>query len=117
MPQQGSSQAQKMMRGMRELMQRQQQLLDRSFRAQQQAQQGRMGQQGQQGDQQDSSAQMGDAAGQQEGLRRMLGEGKMRPGVVVIGGIRRKNPARVTDFQFWPSIPTRLMGISAGIIG
>ena len=50
-------------------------------------------------------------------LRRMLGEGKMRPGVVVIGGIRRKNPARVTDFQFWPSIPTRLMGISAGIIG
>ena len=32
-----------MMRGMRELMQRQQQLLDRSFRAQQQAEQGQMG--------------------------------------------------------------------------
>ncbi len=38
--QQESSEAQQMMRGMRELMQRQQQLLDRSFRAQQQAEQG-----------------------------------------------------------------------------
>src|SRR5205814_4454534 len=96
MPQQGSSEAQKMMRGMRELMQRQQQLLDRSFRAQQQqsqqGQQGRMGQRGQQqggqqqggqqqgGDQQDPGAQMGDAAGQQEGLRRMLGEMMRRLG-------------------------------------
>src|SRR6516162_592695 len=75
MPQQGSSEAQQMMRGMRDLMQRQQQLLDRSFRAQQQApqgQQGRMGR-GQQGsDQQDPNAQMGDAAGKQEALRRML---------------------------------------------
>jgi uncharacterized protein (TIGR02302 family) len=75
MPQQGQSQAQQIMRGMRELMQRQQNLLDRSFQAQQQGQQGRMGQRGQQGgDQQDPNGQMGDAAGQQEGLRRMLGD-------------------------------------------
>src|SRR5205807_1848692 len=85
MPQQGSSEAQKMMRDMHELMQRQQQLLDRSFRAQQQqGQQGRMGQRGQQpgqqpgqqqgGDQPDPNGQLGDAAGQQEGLRRMLGQ-------------------------------------------
>jgi len=75
MSQRGSSQAQQMMRGMHDLMQRQQQLLDRSFRAQQQAQEGRMGQRGQQGgDQQGATADMGDAAGQQEGLRRMLGE-------------------------------------------
>src|SRR6516162_2216444 len=83
MPQQGSSEAQQMMRGMHDLMQRQQQLLDRSFRAQQQqGQQGRMGQRGQQqgGDQQDPNAQLGDAAGQQEGLRRMLGEMMRRLG-------------------------------------
>jgi uncharacterized protein (TIGR02302 family) len=95
MPQQGSGEAQKMMRDMRELMQRQQQLLDRSFRAQQQqgqqGQQGRMGQRGQQqgqqpgqqqggGDQPDPNGQMGDAAGQQEGLRRMLGEMMRRLG-------------------------------------
>jgi uncharacterized protein (TIGR02302 family) len=81
MPQRGSSQAQQMMRGMHELMQRQQQLLDRSFRAQQQGQQGRMGQRGQPGgDQQDATSEMGDAAGQQEGLRRMLGEMMRRLG-------------------------------------
>jgi len=81
MPQRGSSQAQQVMRGMHDLMQRQQQLLDRSFRAQQQAQQGRMGQRGQQGgDQQDATPEMGDAAGQQEGLRRMLGEMMRRLG-------------------------------------
>jgi uncharacterized protein (TIGR02302 family) len=89
MPQQGSSQAQQMMRDMRELMQRQQQLLDRSFRAQQQGQQGQRGQQGrpgqqrgqqQGGDQQDPNGQMGDAAGQQEGLRRMLGDVMRRLG-------------------------------------
>ncbi len=95
MPQQGSSEAQQMMRNMRELMQRQQQLLDRSFRAEQQqgqqgqqgrqgqqsqqSQQGRMGRQGQQGQQQggdqpDANGQLGDAAGQQESLRRMLGD-------------------------------------------
>jgi uncharacterized protein (TIGR02302 family) len=80
-PQRGSSQAQQMMRGMHDLMQRQQQLLDRSFRAQQQAQQGRMGQRGQPGgDQQDATSEMGDAAGQQEGLRRMLGEMMRRLG-------------------------------------
>ena len=77
MPQRGSSQAQQMMRGMHDLMQRQQQLLDRSFRAQQ----GRMGQRGQQGgDQQDATTDMGDAAGQQEGVRRMLGEMMRRLG-------------------------------------
>jgi uncharacterized protein (TIGR02302 family) len=81
MQQRGSSEAQQMMRGMHDLVQRQQQLLDRSFRAQQQAQQGRMGQRGQQGgDQQDATANMGDAAGQQEGLRRMLGEMMRRLG-------------------------------------
>jgi uncharacterized protein (TIGR02302 family) len=79
--QRGSSQAQQMMRGMRDLMQRQQQLLDRSFRAQQQGQQGRMGQRGQQGgDQQSATPEMGDAAGQQEGLRRMLGDMMRRLG-------------------------------------
>ncbi|MBO0735872.1 MAG: TIGR02302 family protein, partial [Alphaproteobacteria bacterium] len=82
---QDSDQAQQMMRGMRDLMQRQQDLLDRSFRAQQQqgqqgqgqqGQQGRMGQRGQQpgGDQRGPNGQMGDAAGQQEGLRRSLGD-------------------------------------------
>jgi uncharacterized protein (TIGR02302 family) len=80
-PQRGSSEAQQMMRGMHELMQRQQQLLDRSFRAQQQAQQGRMGQRGQQGGEaQDPTAETGDAAGKQEGLRRMLGEMMRRLG-------------------------------------
>jgi uncharacterized protein (TIGR02302 family) len=65
-PQRGSSEAQQMMRGMHELMQRQQQLLDRSFRAQQQAQQGRMGQRGQQGGEaQDRTAETGNAAGKQ----------------------------------------------------
>lgn len=84
----GSSQAQQMMRDMHELMQRQQKLLDRSFQAQQQGQQGqpgqqgRMGQRGQQpgGDQQDPNNQMGDAAGQQEGLRHMLGDVMRRLG-------------------------------------
>jgi uncharacterized protein (TIGR02302 family) len=100
---QGSNEAQQMMRGLREMMQRQQQLLDRSFRAQrqpgrqdrngqqqgqqsgrQQGQRGQPGQQGQPGgDGQDDAGQMGDmgdAAGQQEGLRRMLGEMMRRLG-------------------------------------
>jgi uncharacterized protein (TIGR02302 family) len=104
---QGSKEAQQMMRGLREMMQRQQQLLDRSFRAQRQPgreerngqqqpgrqqgqqQQGKQqgqqrGQQGQPGDDgQDDAGQMGemgDAAGQQEGLRRMLGEMMRRLG-------------------------------------
>jgi uncharacterized protein (TIGR02302 family) len=92
--QKGAGEAQKMMRGLHELMQRQQQLLDRSFRAQrQQGPQNRSGQQpGQQsgrqpgqpgqdpGDEQADSGdagdtgEMGEAAGQQEALRRGLGE-------------------------------------------
>ncbi len=75
MSRRGSSQAQQMMRGMHDLMQRQQQLLDRSFRAQQQAEQNRMGQRGQPGgDPHGANPEMGDAAGQQEGLRRTLGD-------------------------------------------
>ncbi len=79
MQQRGANQAQQMMRGLQDMMRRQQQLLDRSFRAQRQQDQQRMGQQhGQQpGQDQDASGQngeMGDEAGQQEGLRRMLGE-------------------------------------------
>jgi hypothetical protein len=91
--QRGASEAQQMMRGMQELMQRQQQLLDKSFRAQrQQGQQNREGQPGRQpgrqpgqqpgqqpgepGDEQADSGEgeMGEAAGQQEGVRRLLGE-------------------------------------------
>lgn len=75
---QGQNQAQQMMRNMREMLQRQQQLLDRSFRAQRGQQQGQRGQQGQQGRQGQQGEQgqvdMGDAAQQQEALRRMLGE-------------------------------------------
>jgi hypothetical protein len=80
------------MRGMHEMMRRQQQLLDRSFRAQQ-GQQGRQGQPGQEGEpgqmgqrgqqggeEQDGSADMGEAAGQQEALRHMLGEMMRRLG-------------------------------------
>jgi uncharacterized protein (TIGR02302 family) len=90
MQQRGASQAQQLMRGLQELMQRQQQLLDKSFRAQrqqgQQGQQGRNGQPGQQmgqqpgqqpgGDQADSgqTGDTGDAAGQQEEVRHALGE-------------------------------------------
>jgi uncharacterized protein (TIGR02302 family) len=85
--QQGTGQAQKMMRGLQQLMQGQQQLLDRSFRAQrrrqgQQGEQNRNGQPGEQsgqqpGDEQADSGEtgeMGAAAGQQETLRRGLGD-------------------------------------------
>jgi hypothetical protein len=87
--QRGNNQAQQMMRGLQDMMRRQQQLLDKSFRAQrQQDQQQRMGQGQQQrgpqqggqpqgGDEQDSASdggEMGDEAGQQDALRRMLGE-------------------------------------------
>ena len=62
-----------MMRGLEELMQRQQQLLDRSFRAQRRRDQ-QSRQPGQPaGEDQDNAGQMGemgDAAGQQEALRR-----------------------------------------------
>ncbi len=87
MQQQGANQSQQLMRGLQELMQHQQQLLDRSFRAQrQQGQQNRNGQPGQPSGQQPGqqpgndqadtgqTVEMGDAAGQQEGLRRTLGE-------------------------------------------
>ncbi len=81
MQQQGSSEAQQMMRGMRELMQRQQQLLDRSFGAERQAQQGRMGMPGDHGGEPPGGkADMGDAAGQQEALRHSLGEMMRRMG-------------------------------------
>src|SRR5213075_988062 len=58
--QRGNNQAQQMMRGLQDLMQRQQQLLDKSFRAQRQ-----QGQQGQSG-QQDRSRQPGQPGDQQE---------------------------------------------------
>lgn len=94
MQQRGAGQAQQMMRNLHDLMQRQQQLLDKSFRAQRQrGQQNRNGQMGQQqgrqpGQQQGQSGQepgddqadagdtgeMGEAAGQQEALRHGLGD-------------------------------------------
>jgi uncharacterized protein (TIGR02302 family) len=97
MQQQGNGQAQQMMRDLQQMMQRQQQLLDKSFRArrqpgqperggQQQGQQQRgQTQQGDSGDQPDAGdemgmGEMGDAAGQQEALRRMLGEMMRRLG-------------------------------------
>jgi uncharacterized protein (TIGR02302 family) len=95
--QRGASQAQQMMRGMQEMMRRQQQLLDRSFRAEQR--QGQPGQQGQRGEQgqpgqpgemgqsgqqgggeEPDGAEMGEAAGQQEALRHMLGDMMRRMG-------------------------------------
>ena len=108
--QQGANEAQQMMRGMRELMQRQQQLLDRSFRAEQQSEQGQTGMPGERGmpgehgmpgelgmpgergdgQQQGASRQgpaqpggnedLGDAAGRQEALRHALGEMMRRMG-------------------------------------
>jgi uncharacterized protein (TIGR02302 family) len=91
MQQRGDGHAQQMMRGLRDLMQRQQQLLDRSFRAQRQrGQQNRNGQMGQQQGQQPGqqsgeqpgddqadagdAGEMGDAAGEQEALRHGLGD-------------------------------------------
>jgi uncharacterized protein (TIGR02302 family) len=75
---QGSTQAQQMMRGMRELMSRQQQLLDRSFHAQQQSEQGRPGDRN--GMQPNGAGDMTGAAQQQEALRHMLGEVMRRMG-------------------------------------
>jgi uncharacterized protein (TIGR02302 family) len=83
MRQRGGSEADQMMRGLRDLMQRQQQLLDKSFRAQRRQGQGRQpgqrgqpGQPGQPGDAPDGtqSGELGDFAGQQEELRHALGE-------------------------------------------
>ena len=76
-----SSEAQQMMRGMRDLMNRQQQLLDRSFRAQQQSEQGQMGIPGDQnGTRPNGAGDLPGAAEQQESLRHMLGEMMRRMG-------------------------------------
>jgi uncharacterized protein (TIGR02302 family) len=72
----GSNEANKTMRGMRDLMQRQQQLLDRSFRAEQQGAPDSTGV----GEQPTSNAQMGDAAGEQDALRNALREMMRRLG-------------------------------------
>jgi uncharacterized protein (TIGR02302 family) len=86
MGQRGNSDAEQMMRGLREMMQRQQQLLDRSFRAQRRQGQGQgqgqrqnpgnqAGQSGQPGDAPDGqTGDLGDSATQQEELRHALGE-------------------------------------------
>jgi uncharacterized protein (TIGR02302 family) len=76
MQQRGTGEAEQMMRGLRDMMQRQQQLLDRSFRAQRQ-QNGSSDQNGQQqpsGQQGSEMGDLGDSAGQQEALRQALGE-------------------------------------------
>jgi hypothetical protein len=78
--QRGTSEAEQMMRGLHDMMQKQQQLLDRSFRAQRQLNSnpgrnnpGRNGDQP--GDQGNSEmGDLGDTAGQQDELRRGLGE-------------------------------------------
>lgn len=83
--QQGGSQGQQMMQSLQQLMQRQQQLLDKTFRQSQQGRpgmpgmpmpgmQGQQGQQGQQQGQGQQGDQGGDGAGEQEALRRQLGE-------------------------------------------
>jgi uncharacterized protein (TIGR02302 family) len=78
--QRGGNEAEQTMRGLRDLMQRQQQLLDRSFRAQKRQNQGmqpgQKGQNGQPDDSQDGSqmGDMGDSAGEQDALRHALGE-------------------------------------------
>jgi uncharacterized protein (TIGR02302 family) len=74
MQQGNNSQGRQQMRQMQDMMQRQQQLLDKSFRASRQGQRGQQGQQGDQQGQQGQQGEMGDTAGQQEALRRMLGE-------------------------------------------
>jgi hypothetical protein len=78
---QGSKEAQQMMSGMRDLMQRQRQLLDRSFRAEQQDEPDGMGP-GQQPDgvQPDGNGQLGNAATEQDALRHALGEMMRRLG-------------------------------------
>jgi uncharacterized protein (TIGR02302 family) len=86
--QRGGSEAEQTMRGLHDLMQRQQQLLDRSFRAQRRQGQGQQqqrqgqagrpqpGQDGQMGEEQQEGDMdgVGDSAGQQESLRHALGE-------------------------------------------
>jgi uncharacterized protein (TIGR02302 family) len=88
---QGSNEAQQMMRGMRDLMQRQQQLLDRSFRAEQQGKTDGMGPGAQGGGEQGGgeqpdgvqpggNARLPDAAREQDALRHALGEMMRRLG-------------------------------------
>ncbi|HSE76585.1 MAG TPA: TIGR02302 family protein [Alphaproteobacteria bacterium] len=87
-PQPGGSEAQQMMRGLQEMMQRQQGLTDRSFRRSQRARPGQQGQrgqqqmpgqQGQQGQQGGEGDDVGDSA-EQDALRRSLGEFMRRMG-------------------------------------
>jgi tetratricopeptide (TPR) repeat protein len=68
--QSGPTAAQQTMRGMRDLMQRQQKLLDRSLRAEQQGAPDSTSM----GEQPTSNGQVGDAAGEQEALRKALGD-------------------------------------------
>src|SRR5262249_30935218 len=71
-----SDQATQTMRSMRDMMQRQQQLLDRSLRAEQQGAPDSTGA----GEQPTSNGQVGDEAGEQEALRRALGDMMRRLG-------------------------------------
>jgi uncharacterized protein (TIGR02302 family) len=81
--------AQQALRGMNDLMQRQQQLLDRSFRAEQQAREdaldrlgqlGQLGQPGRPGPARPGGTDMSEAAGQQEAVRHSLGQLMQRLG-------------------------------------
>jgi uncharacterized protein (TIGR02302 family) len=71
-----SNEAQQTMRGMRDLMQRQQQLLDRSLRAEQQGAPDSMSA----GEQPTSNGRVGDAAAEQDALHRALGDMMRRLG-------------------------------------
>ncbi|MGQ0662236.1 MAG: TIGR02302 family protein [Pseudomonadota bacterium] len=76
MGQQQGGEGQQIMQGLQELMQRQQGLIDRTFRRAQRGQSGQRGQrgpQGQQGQPGEGDEEAGDGA-EQEGLRRMLGD-------------------------------------------
>jgi hypothetical protein len=107
--QRGSNQAQQMMRGLQELMQRQQQLLDKSFRAQRQqgqpGQQDRKGQRGQPGDaigpQTEALDQLQQAARDfAQQLRQRLGKGWGDPGDDEIGATDRDQRGRVERDPF-----------------
>ena len=85
-PQPGGNEAQQMLRGLQDLMQRQQGLTDRTFRRTQRGRPGQQGQQGQPGQQSpgmQGPGEMGDDEGDgadQESLRRALGEFMRRMG-------------------------------------
>jgi uncharacterized protein (TIGR02302 family) len=77
----GGSEGQQMMQGLQDLIQKQQSLLDRTFRRSQQGRPGQRGMPGQQGQMQPGQGQGqgqgegdGDPSGEQEALRRQLGE-------------------------------------------